>query len=302
MKGSAELLLLGAVCAACWLRTPVGGLANNAVAWLRDEPGRDLLSHFDTHLPDSLDRALRQALATREQRPEARIPEGWSPALLLAVETHLGPEVAQEIGALGIPRPAEALEIWAIGAEQRSRAIRRARAAGEDLPERFEAHRRFLPAEDAATADRAVGEVLALATALDLIWPVPPDTRVSSPFGWREHPTLHKRRFHEGIDLAVPVGTPVVAAGAGTVQRAREDGVNGKYVKLSHGHGVSTAYCHGDALSVSPGQAVRQGEAIMDSGNTGRSSGPHLHFGLRIDGHAVDPALLLAAAQGREES
>jgi hypothetical protein len=125
---------------------------------------------------------------------------------------------------------------------------------------------------------------------------VSPDWRVSSPFGWRQHPTLKKRRFHEGIDLATPVGTPVQAAGSGTVTRARADSVNGKYVKLSHGHGVTSAYCHGDAFRVSKGQSVQRGDHVMDSGNTGRSSGPHLHFGLRIDGHSVDPALLRASA------
>ena len=293
MKGTAELLLLGAVCTACWLRTPVGGLVHNGVAWLRDQPTRDLLSHFDTQLPAHMEQTLREVQVVREGAPDpADIPEGWSPALHMAVHTHLGEGAAEEIAALGLTEPEAALEIWAIGVEQRERAIRRAAAAGEATPEALAAHRRFLPAEQAAEADRAVGEVLALATALDLSWPVSPDWRVSSPFGWRNHPTLNKRRFHEGIDLATPVGTPVQAAGGGTVVRARADSVNGKYVKLSHGHGVTSAYCHGSAFRVAKGQRVQRGDHVMDSGNTGRSSGPHLHFGLRIDGHSVDPSLL----------
>ena len=295
MRGWSELLLLGAVCTACWFRTPVGGLAHNAVAWLRDEEGRDLLSHFDTRLPTRMEETLRQALVVAEPDPQD-LPEGWSPALHLAVQAHLGEDAAKAIAAMGMDQPEDALEIWAIGAEQRGRAIRRAAAAGEPHPELFAAHRRFLPAEAAAKADEAVGEVLALSTALDLSWPVDPSWRVSSPFGWREHPTLKSRRFHEGVDLATPVGTRVQAAGDGSVERARADGVNGKYVKLAHGHGVTTAYCHGDAFHVSKGQRVRRGEVVMQSGNTGRSSGPHLHFGLRIDGHAVDPALLRSAS------
>ncbi len=295
MKGWAELLLLGAVCTACWLRTPVGAIGHNVVAWTRDQPGRDLLDHFSTQIPPRVDRALRLALAEREGGELPDAPAGWTPALHLAVRAHLGEDAATQLEALGMSNPEAALEIWAIGADLRTRAIWRAKAAGEPRPELLEAHRRFLPAEQAAKADKAVSEVMSLATALDLAWPVPTETRVSSPFGWRQHPTLNKRRFHEGVDLAVPVGTPIWAAGSGIIQRAKQDSVNGKYVVVEHGHGITTAYCHGDDLHVSPGQTVQRGQEVMDSGNTGRSSGPHLHFGLRIDGRAVDPAVFLSS-------
>jgi murein DD-endopeptidase MepM/ murein hydrolase activator NlpD len=173
------------------------------------------------------------------------------------------------------------------------RAVRRAEAAGEPEPWTLAAHRRYLPAGAAARAGQAVVEVMALATVLDLAWPVDEGARVSSPFGWRQHPVLHRPVFHEGIDLAVPGGSPVFAAGAGTVARARSDAINGQHLVLTHGHGVTSAYCHGERLHVGPGAEVARGALIMDSGNTGRSTGPHLHFGLRVDGKAVDPALLL---------
>jgi murein DD-endopeptidase MepM/ murein hydrolase activator NlpD len=123
---------------------------------------------------------------------------------------------------------------------------------------------------------------------------------VSSGFGPRHHPTLKRAKMHEGVDIALPIGTPVHAAGPARVARAREDAVNGRHVILDHGHRVRTAYCHGDALHVSKGDRVEQGEPILDSGNTGRSTGPHLHFGLRIGGRPVDPAPFRArAAAGR---
>ncbi len=298
MRGWAELLLLGAICTAGWLRTPVGGLAHNLLAWAGDTESRDLLSHYSTELPSHMGRTLRLALEEMEDGELPEAPAGWTPAMHLAVRTHLGEDAAAELDALGMANPEAALETWAIGTEQRRRAIWRAKAAGEPRPELLDSHRRFLPAEAAAQADKAVTEVMALATALDLAWPVPPKTRVSSPFGWRQHPTLGKRRFHEGVDLAVPVGTPIWAAGSGTVQRAKQDSVNGKYVVLQHGHGITTAYCHGDDLNVAPGQTVQRGQTVMASGNTGRSSGPHLHFGLRIDGKAVDPAVFLVKETG----
>ncbi|MFH1468060.1 MAG: M23 family metallopeptidase [Pseudomonadota bacterium] len=291
MRGFIELGLLAAVCTACWVRTPAGILAGDLVAWARGVPGHDVLAAFSTEVPGRVDEAIKEAVTQRQDAPARALPPGWSPALDLAVRTHLGEAAAVELQALPMDHPEVALERWALGDEVVERAIRRAEAAGEAEPGPLAAHRRYLPADAAARAREAVDEVLSLATVLDLGWPVDPTTRVSSPFGWRDHPVLHTRKFHEGIDLAVPVGTPIAAAGDGAVTRARSDAVNGQYVLLSHGRGVTTAYCHGAALHVAKGEAVARGEVVMDSGNTGRSSGPHLHFGLRIDGRAVDPGL-----------
>lgn len=291
MRGFLELGLLAAVCTACWVRTPAGILAADLVAWARGAPGRDVLAAFSTEVPERVDEAIRQAVAQRQDAPATPLPPGWSPALDLAVRAHLGEQAAAQLILLPMDRPEATLERWALGEDVVERAIRRAAAAGEAEPSSLAAHRRYLPAEAQARAGEAVDEVLALATVLDLGWPVGATIRVTSSFGWRDHPVLHERRFHEGIDLGVPVGTPIAAAGAGTVSRARSDAINGQHLILSHGRGVTTAYCHGSALHVGPGEAVARGEVVMDSGSTGRSSGPHLHFGLRIDGRAVDPAL-----------
>lgn len=291
MKGWAELLLLAGVLVASWTRTPIGAAATGAVALLAGQPTPDLLASFRTELPAALQESLGETLVARPiLLPGSEGLTGFDAAVRTAIAAHLGAEALAEIESLDIDQPEAALEVWAVGSEVRARAIRRARAAGQDAPESLAGHRRFLAESSAAEAERVVGETLALATVLDLAWPVDPGARVSSGFGYRDHPTLKKRKLHEGVDIAVPVGTSVHAAGDGRVKRARFDEVNGNYVKLDHGHRVSTAYCHGEAMHVDKGQVVTQGQLVLASGNTGRSTGPHLHFGLRIGGRAVDPA------------
>lgn len=96
--------------------------------------------------------------------------------------------------------------------------------------------------------------------------------------------------FHQGIDLAGPVGTPVYAAESGTVTVSTTNGRGyGYYIKINHGSGVSTMYAHCSQLLVEAGQTVEKGQLIAKSGNTGRSTGPHLHFEVLIDGHAQNP-------------
>ena len=112
-------------------------------------------------------------------------------------------------------------------------------------------------------------------------WPV--SGPVTSPFGWRWG------RMHEGIDIAVPSGTPVHAAAAGTVIYASWMEGSGKFVIVDHGGGIATAYGHNTSLTVAVGQHVDQGTVIAYSGSTGHSTGPHVHFEVRVNGNAVDP-------------
>jgi murein DD-endopeptidase len=132
-------------------------------------------------------------------------------------------------------------------------------------------------------------QALTLGTAYGLGWPVAPGTRVTSPFGWRSHPTLGRGQLHTGVDLAVPQGTPVTVTADGVVRRASEDAVNGKVAIVDHGRGVTTAYCHASRLLVAPGERVRAGDVVAESGNTGRSTGPHLHYQLELAHQPVDP-------------
>ena len=95
--------------------------------------------------------------------------------------------------------------------------------------------------------------------------------------------------MHEGIDIAVGEGTPVSAAAAGVVIYAGWMGGYGNLVAVDHGNGLSTAYAHNSSLAVSVGQSVAAGETISYSGSTGNSTGPHVHFEVRVNGSAVDP-------------
>jgi murein DD-endopeptidase MepM/ murein hydrolase activator NlpD len=122
-------------------------------------------------------------------------------------------------------------------------------------------------------------------SAAGFIWPV--NGPVVSGFGMRWG------RMHEGIDIAAGIGTPIWAAAAGTVIHAGWLGGYGNLVVLDHGNGLATAYAHASTILVAVGQQVSQGETISLVGSTGNSSGPHLHFEVRVNGSAVDPLLYL---------
>lgn len=122
-----------------------------------------------------------------------------------------------------------------------------------------------------------------------LTWPCPSYTRISSAFGWRIHPTLGVNKFHNGVDMAAPTGSDILAAYSGEVVAATYNSSMGNYVMLNHGNGFYTIYMHASKLCVSPGDIVVEGEKIAEVGSTGRSTGPHLHFGVRKNGEYVNP-------------
>jgi hypothetical protein len=117
--------------------------------------------------------------------------------------------------------------------------------------------------------------------------------RVSSGFGPRAAPVAGASTDHNGIDFAVPKGTPVKAAAPGVVVSVSEDGASGKFVRIRHPDGTISGYAHLDMQDVQRGQLVKQGDIIGASGSTGTTSGPNLHFTLSKDGKAIDPAALL---------
>ncbi len=119
-------------------------------------------------------------------------------------------------------------------------------------------------------------------------WPV--TGTITSPFGWRSNPFGGSPEFHQGLDIAAPSGTTVTSAAGGNVIMAQWYGGYGNYVLIDHGGGYSTGYGHLSAIYVSNGQSVKRGQAIGAVGSTGASTGPHLHFEVRIDGKPVDPA------------
>ena len=120
-----------------------------------------------------------------------------------------------------------------------------------------------------------------------LNWPI--SGPITSPFGWRVHPITGASRFHSGIDIGGDYGDTIHAAGAGIVSYAGWISGYGYAVIIDHGGGISTLYGHNQALLVSEGQSVSQGQAIAECGSTGNSTGPHCHFEVRVDGEPVDP-------------
>ncbi|MBQ9991264.1 MAG: peptidoglycan DD-metalloendopeptidase family protein [Lachnospiraceae bacterium] len=120
-------------------------------------------------------------------------------------------------------------------------------------------------------------------------WPCPSYTRISDEFGMRIHPTLGIEKFHNGIDMAAPGGSPILAAYGGVVVASSYNSTMGNYIMINHGGGLYTIYMHASALYVSAGQTVSMGDKIAAVGTTGRSTGNHLHFGVRLNGNYVNP-------------
>lgn len=118
--------------------------------------------------------------------------------------------------------------------------------------------------------------------------------KFSSNFGYRNAPTRGASRNHKGIDIPGPVGTPIYATADGMIGRAQWVGGYGKFIEINHGNAVQTRYGHLSALNVSPGQRIRKGDVIGYMGSTGRSTGSHLHYEVRIAGEAINPTSFLS--------
>jgi murein DD-endopeptidase MepM/ murein hydrolase activator NlpD len=118
---------------------------------------------------------------------------------------------------------------------------------------------------------------------------MPAEGQVSSGIGMRQNPWTGKPEFHSGIDIPKPIGTPVYAPGDAVVDWAGPSDGNGNAVILNHGQGITTQYLHLSKIEVKKGDQVRKGERIAQSGNTGKSTSPHLHYEVRVNGVPIDP-------------
>ena len=118
----------------------------------------------------------------------------------------------------------------------------------------------------------------------------------TSNFGIRSDPFRGTAAMHAGVDIPGPVGTPIYATADGTVDHADRMGGYGNMVEIDHGKGIATRYGHLSKILVANGTHVRRGQLIALMGSTGRSTGPHLHYEVRIDGHAVNPVPFLTTA------
>lgn len=119
--------------------------------------------------------------------------------------------------------------------------------------------------------------------------------RISGAMGMRRDPILNRMRYHAGVDLPEPAGKPVYATADGTVALAGRTGGYGLLVTIRHRAGYETRYAHMSQITVAPGQALRRGRLIGYVGSTGHSTGPHLHYEVRLNGRAVDPTHFMRA-------
>jgi murein DD-endopeptidase MepM/ murein hydrolase activator NlpD len=135
-----------------------------------------------------------------------------------------------------------------------------------------------------------------------LTYPLAGSLITSSGFGTRDSPLPGASTNHAGIDYAVPTGTPVLAAGDGTVTFAGVQTGYGNVVQIDNGGGISTLYAHLSSFNVGVGDIVSDGQVIALSGATGQVTGPHLHFGVYVNGVAVDPTIYLTDSGGGTDS
>ncbi len=131
----------------------------------------------------------------------------------------------------------------------------------------------------------------------NMLWPVPNSGRITSDYGYRSAPVKGASTFHQGIDIGVGnlarADRKVVAALAGVVAETGYSKSGGNYIYIDHGNGLVTRYLHAYKVYVKAGQRVERGEVIMEAGSTGYSSGPHLHFGVWVNGVSIDPLLYI---------
>lgn len=156
----------------------------------------------------------------------------------------------------------------------------------------FERQEAALKAEIAATLKKS-GSGGASYSGGKLAWPAPGYTTITSPYGYRIHPTLKVYKLHTGVDFAAPMNATVVAAEDGLVVTAQYNSAYGNYIVINHGNGLSTLYAHNTTLLVSAGQQVSRGQTIAKVGSTGFSTGPHCHFEVLLNGSCTDPMAYL---------
>lgn len=145
-----------------------------------------------------------------------------------------------------------------------------------------------------AEADRVTAQLQAqgssgVYTGGQMAWPAPSSSYITSPFGYRNHPQSGVYKLHTGMDIGASYGSNIVAANGGTVISAGWNGGYGLCVMIDHGGGIVTLYAHCSSLYVGYGQSVSRGQAIAAVGSTGNSTGPHLHFEVRVNGNYVNP-------------
>jgi len=197
------------------------------------------------------------------------------------------------IGTAAVASPAMAEEAPAAGVINTENVAQAPLGDDEEFTELFASWENL---EDGGRVT-AAGDILAaprIAVSVPSRMPVD-GVQLTSGYGMRNHPILRQRRQHNGVDLAAPRGTPVYATADGMVEMAKYWGSYGNYVQIGHGGDLETRYAHLSSYTVSDGQQVRKGDLIGYIGSTGRSTGPHLHYEVRVSGDPVNPIPYMVA-------
>lgn len=155
--------------------------------------------------------------------------------------------------------------------------------------EELEAELQKIALENSITSDNSNSSNSSGAVISNGSWPVPGYSRISSPFGYRIHPIFGIKKLHTGIDIPAPTGTNAVAVSDGTVIFSGVKGGYGNTLMIKHTDGTVSLYAHNSSLLVGVGQTVKKGQAVIKVGNTGNSTGPHLHFEIRVNGTPQNP-------------
>lgn len=206
-----------------------------------------------------------------------KMPAQSSPAPATAVPANLAKPLPEQAPALGAPNRGGPL----VMDQPLSEAELQSRIA--ELAVKIEFSTEFLSNIEAKLLQQSV-----LKNTLPNISPVNAVYN-SSSFGWRLDPFNGHKAFHEGLDFMAEQGTPIYAAAGGIVISAEQTPDYGKIVKIDHGSGLETRYAHALKLLVKAGERVRKGQVIAEVGSTGRSTGPHLHYEIRLAGNPLDP-------------
>jgi murein DD-endopeptidase MepM/ murein hydrolase activator NlpD len=215
---------------------------------------------------------------------------------VLAQEKHVAPSLVDDIvrlcanddvdleAAISAPDTAELLY------DRNAQGERELAFAALTLDGRARRYYRFTAPDDGST-DYYDGD--GRSVTLSLIHKPVAEGRLGDGFGWRIHPILGDRRFHEGVDYAAPFGSPVTAAGAGVVEKIDEESGYGRYVRIRHDFGYETTYAHISSVprGLRIGMRVHPGQTIAYIGSTGLSTGPHLYYELRVNGRYANPLL-----------
>ncbi|MBM4281026.1 MAG: M23 family metallopeptidase [Deltaproteobacteria bacterium] len=200
--------------------------------------------------------------------------------------------------ALSTTSPEPAIEALFVGVPALQQALTAARRSALPVPDDVEVHAPFLSPGTRRGALQGALAVLHVWRLRALAWPGE-GFPVTSSYGERIHPVTGERRFHNGTDIGMPVGTTLRAVHDATVARVGDDRTSGTYVVLDHGLGVQTSWCHLDGVDARPRARLRRLDPFARSGATGRVTGPHLHYVLRVNGQAVDAERLGARALTR---